>query len=173
MALIRMAIGERSGTRRFKSPIVGKGWKVQFEKFTLVSAAKWPIRKAEKGRADHHHLRAHREQGTPKEKTPVAEEEVALKAATMMMLAEQQIMLNMLFMAGRDKEPKVVVGAKELFVLEVIKVAKPLEAGVTEAPVKASQRANTPRKMAHPWATREASPESSYAMGPDPGSEKL
>ena len=30
-----------------------------------------PLRKAEKGRADHHRVRAQREQGMPKEKTPV------------------------------------------------------------------------------------------------------
>ncbi len=132
-----------------------------------------PIRKTEKGRADHHYLRAHREKGTPKEKPTVAKEEVALEPAEMMMRPEEELMRKMLLMTRRNKRPEVVVGAKELFVLEVVKVAKPLEAGVTEAPVKASQRAHTPREMAPPWVAREASPESSYAVGPDLGGEKL
>jgi len=132
-----------------------------------------PIRKTEKGRTDHHRLRAHREKGTPKEEPTVAKEEVALEPAEMMMRLEEELMLKMLLMTRRNKRTEVVVGAKELFVREVAKVAKPLEAGVTEAPVKASQRAHTPREMAHPWVAREAPPESSDAMGPDLSSEKL
>jgi len=132
-----------------------------------------PIRKTEKGRADHHHLRAHREQGTPKEKPTVAKEEVALEPAEMMMRPEEELMLKMLLMTRRNKRIEVVVGAKELFVLEVAKVAKPLEAGVTEASVQAAQRAHTPREMAHPGVAREASPESSDAMSPGLGGEKL
>ena len=90
----------------------------------------------------------------------------------MMMRPEEELMLNMLFMTRRNKRTEVVVGAKELVVREVAKVAKPLEAGVIEAPVQASQRAHTPREMAHPGVAREASPESSSAMGRDLGSEK-
>src|SRR5262249_49613610 len=121
---------------------------------------------------DHYHLWAHPEKGTPKEKATVAEEEVALEPAEMMMRPEEELMLNMLFMTRRNKWTEVVVGTKELFVLEVVKVAQPLEAGVTEAPVQASQRAHTPREMAHPGVAREASPESPDAMGPDLSSEK-
>jgi hypothetical protein len=91
----------------------------------------------------------------------------------MMMRPEEELMLRMLLMARRNKRTEVVVGAKELFVLEVAKVTKSLDAGVTEAPGKASQRAHTPREMPYPWVAREASPESSYAMSPDLGSEKL
>ena len=132
-----------------------------------------PIRKTEKGRPDHHHLRAHREQGTPKEEPTVAKEEVALEPAEMMMRPEEALMRKMLCMTRSNKRTEGVVGAKELFVLEVVKVAKLLEAGVTEAPVKASQRADPPREMAPPGVAREASPKSSDAMSPDLGSEKL
>jgi len=132
-----------------------------------------PIRKTEKGRADHHYLRAHREKGTPKEKPTVAKEEVALEPAEMMMRPEEELMLRMLLMTRRNKRTEVVVGAKELFVLEVVKVAEALAARVTEAPVQAAQMAHTPREMAHPGVAREASPESSSAMSPDLGSEKL
>ena len=131
-----------------------------------------PIRKTEKGRADHHHAWARREEGASKEKTPVPKKETLMKAAEMMMRPEEGLMLRMLLMTRRNKGTEVVVEAKELFVLEVVKVAKPLEARVTEAAVKASQRAHTPREMAHPRVAREASPESSHAMGPDLGSEK-
>jgi hypothetical protein len=131
-----------------------------------------PIRQTEKGRADHYYLRVHWEKGTPKEKTTVAEEEVALEPAEMMRRPEEKLMRKMFCMARRHKGSKVVVGAKELFVLEVIKVAKPLEAGVTKAPLKAAQGVHTPREMAHPGVAREASPESAHAMGPDLSSDK-
>ena len=90
-----------------------------FKKQRLVGELQ-PLRKAEKGRADHHRrVRAQREQGRPKEKTPVAEEEVALKAATMMMRAEQQPLL------------------------EVVKVAKSLDPRMDKPPLQAWGRQAT------------------------------
>jgi len=69
-----------------------------------------PIRKAEEGGADHHRTRAEREKGAAKEETAG---EPSMEAV------------------------KVTGEAKELLVLELIEMAKPLETRVDKAPLKA------------------------------------
>jgi hypothetical protein len=118
-----------------------------------------PVGKTEKGRADHYHARTQREKGTSKEKVPVPEEEAirkpAQEAVKMVVQSEEEFMLRMLLMTRRNKRPEVLVRAKALLVLEMIKVAKPLKARVAEAPVNAAK-----------------APQASYPVSTDLGGEE-
>ena len=105
-----------------------------------------PIRKAEEGGADHHRTRAEREKGAAKEETAG---EPSMEAV------------------------KVTGEAKELLVLELVEMAKPLETWVDKAPVKAwlckaaTESTKAPTESTH--AAVESSmkaAKSSHAMGP-------
>src|SRR5437867_3726294 len=129
-----------------------------------------PIRKAEEGGADHHRTRAEREKGAAKEE---AAGEPPLEATKVVVWPEEELMLKVLLMAEGDKRPEVMVEAKELLVLEVVEMAKPLETRVDKAPVKAwlckapTESTKAPTESTH--ATVESSmkaAKSSHAMGP-------
>ena len=112
-----------------------------------------PIRKAEEGGADHHRTRADREKGAAKEE---AAREPSMEAV------------------------KATGEAKELLVLELIEMAKPLETRVDKAPLKAwlykaateSTKAATESTKAATESTHAAvessmkAAKSSHAMGP-------
>ena len=105
-----------------------------------------PIRKAEEGGADHHRTRAEREKGAAKEE---AAGESSMEAV------------------------KVTVEAKELLVLELVEMAKPLKTRVDKAPLKAwlckapteSTKAATKSTHAAVESSMKAA-KSSHAMGP-------
>jgi hypothetical protein len=101
-----------------------------------------PVRKTEKRRMDHHDAGAPREKGATKEKPPVLKQEAVMKAATMMM------------------QSKGMLGTKKRFTLKVVKVAKSLEAGVTEASMKASQSPSTSSRVGADLGSEEEHGES-------------
>ena len=114
-----------------------------------------PMREAEEGRTDHHHGRANRAKRNgpgstkrrrpsraktvTKEKAPPGEAEgmetefprkaermeSKSRAVKVVLGAKELFMSEMLLMAEGHKRPKVMMGAKELLVLEVIEMARP------------------------------------------------
>ena len=121
---------------------------------SLISKAK-PMWETEEGRADHHHGRANRAKRSgpgstkrrrpsraktvTKEKAPPGEAEgmetefprkaermeSKSRAVKVVMGAKELFMSEMLLMAEGHKRPRVMMGAKELLVLEVIEMARP------------------------------------------------
>jgi len=117
-----------------------------------------PLRITEKGRANHHHLRAHRDKGAAKEKAAVPKEEVMRKPPELMRGPEEEAPGKVVGMARTHKRPKTGLWAKERFVREAPKVAEAMKAWVAEAAMKAATMASC--------MASEAASETAQAMGP-------